>query len=167
MSKISIRGRPDNNIPHIQICSLEAAREADLDIYDGVITIEDTTTEDPLRISGDNPRQLVLRFDDISRPIDNFVMPDVKHILSVFNFVKKWEQPSLLIHCHAGMSRSPAISLAVIAEKLGPGREVDAVNKLLEIVPLCTPNQYLIDLIDDTLECSGSLVKSVNDLIRF
>ena len=34
--------------PSIQICSLEAAREGDLSIYNGVITIEDTTIENPL-----------------------------------------------------------------------------------------------------------------------
>ena len=97
----------NDNLPYIQICGLEAAREADLDIYDGVITIEDTTTEVPLRISGGNPRQLVLRFDDISRPIDNFVMPDVKHIQSVFNFVKKWECPQCAAH-RATKARRPS-----------------------------------------------------------
>ena len=159
--------RSNDNIPYIQICSLEAAREADLGMYDGVITIEDTNTEEPLRISGNNPLQLVLRFDDISHPIDDFVMPAASHILSAIQFTQKWKQPSLLIHCRAGMSRSPAVSLAIIADKLGSGREVDAVNALLKIVPLCTPNRYLVELIDGTLERSGHLIKTVNDLIKF
>ena len=159
--------RSNDDFPHIQICSLEAAREADLGIYDGVITIEDTDTEDPLRISGTYPQQLILRFDDITHPIDDFLMPTVDHVLSAINFARNWEQPSLLIHCRAGMSRSPAISLAIIADKLGRGREVDAVNALLKIVPLCTPNRYLVELIDGTLERSGHLIRPVNDLIKF
>ena len=39
----------DKPVPHIQICSLEAAREADIGAYDGVITIENSTIGDPFR----------------------------------------------------------------------------------------------------------------------
>ena len=42
--------KEDKKHPVIQICSLEAARESDLSIYDGVITIEETTIENPFRI---------------------------------------------------------------------------------------------------------------------
>ena len=48
------------------ICSLAAARELVVSVYDGVITIEDTTIEEPFRVEDNGPQQLVLRFDDIS-----------------------------------------------------------------------------------------------------
>ena len=64
--------------PSIQICSLEAAREGDLSIYNGVITIEDTTIENPFRILDKACPQLVLRFDDISTPVDDWIEPSEK-----------------------------------------------------------------------------------------
>ncbi len=38
------------NLLPIQICSLEAVREIDTSLYDGVITVEDSDIEDPFRV---------------------------------------------------------------------------------------------------------------------
>ena len=108
--------------PSIQICSLEAAREGDLSIYNGVITIEDdTTVENPFRIldKGIVP-QLVLRFDDISTPVDDWIEPSEKHVIRALNFADTLgpSAASLLIHCHWGISRSSGIALAIIAPKV-------------------------------------------------
>ena len=56
----------------IHICSLEAVREIDVSVYDGIITIEDTNIEEPFRVDSDGPEQLILRFDDISVPMEGF-----------------------------------------------------------------------------------------------
>ena len=53
--------------PPIQISSLEAAREVDHSAYDGIISIENTEIDDPLRDKSESP-QLILRFDDITYP---------------------------------------------------------------------------------------------------
>ena len=102
--------------PSIQICSLEAAREGDLSIYNGVITIEDTTIENPFRILDKSCPQLVLRFDDISTPVDDWIEPSEKHVIRALNFADTLgPSASLLIHCHWGISRSSGIALAIIA----------------------------------------------------
>ena len=66
--------------------------------------------------------------------------------------------PSLLIHCHAGMSRSPAIALAILADSKGLGFEDDAVNELISISRLCIPNKLIIEISDHILERSGRLI---------
>ena len=119
------------SVPYIQICSLETAREADIMAYDGIITIEDSGIREPFRVEGDFPLQRVLSFDDITAPIDNWIVPEEHHIRSALVFARQWEQPSLLIHCHAGMSRSPAIALAIIADWLGKGDDTAAIRELL------------------------------------
>ena len=68
------------DLSSIQICSLEAVREMDLSPYGGVITIEDSTIEDPFRIKNGPPQQLVLRFDDISGPHPEWIEPKEFHI---------------------------------------------------------------------------------------
>ena len=127
----------DRVVPYIQICSLEAAREADIKAYDGIITIENSEIEEPFRVVSDYPPQRVLTFDDITAPIDNWVVPRECHVSFALDFARQWDQPSLLIHCQAGMSRSPAIALAILADWLGEESEEEAVRELLKIAPLC------------------------------
>ena len=157
--------RNDKAVPYIQICSLEAAREADVFAYDGVITIEDSTIEEPFRIETDHPPQRVIVFDDLTVPMDDYVLPEERHVRSAISFAREWASPSLLVHCHAGMSRSPAIALAILAEWLGSGKEEEAVAELLKVVPLCTPNSLLVELADKFLGRNGELVKSARTLL--
>ena len=61
--------------PQIHICSLGTAKEIDHSTYDGVITIEDSLVDEPLRINQADCPQLVLCFDDIASPKDDWVLP--------------------------------------------------------------------------------------------
>ena len=121
----------------VHVCSLHAVRELDVSTYDGIITIEDTTIREPFRVQTDEPKQLILRFDDINKPMDDYIIPQMSHIKRALEFADKIEDGSLLIHCHAGISRSSAIALAVIAKRLGSGKEEEAVKTLEHINPNC------------------------------
>ena len=114
--------------PPIQISSLEAAIETDHSIYDGIITIENTETENPLRVDKSKSPQLILRFDDITYPVDDWVEPSTKHIERAFAFWENTNKQSVLIHCHMGIRRSSGIALAIIAKELEAGREQEAVK---------------------------------------
>ena len=144
------------NFP-IHICSLEGAREADISLYDGVITIENSFEDNPFRYGDEYPEQLILRFDDISVPLDDFIEPQEKHILRALSFAEKIDDGSILIHCHAGISRSSAIALAIIAKKLGEGKEVESVKTLEKINPHARPNKLLVWLTDEILERNKKL----------
>ena len=156
--------RNDRAVPYIQICSLEAAREADVFAYDGVITIEDSTIEEPFRIETDHPPQRVIVFDDLTVPMDDYLLPEERHVRSALRFAGQWEQPSLLIHCHVGMHRSPAIALAIFADWLGEGREEEAVQELLKVARLCTPNKLVVKIADTVLGREGRLVEAIRTL---
>lgn len=136
----------------IHICSLEAAREADVSIFDGVITIEDSRIENPFRLEAENQKQLVLCFDDISVPLDGFIEPQEKHILQALSFADGIGEGSILIHCHAGISRSSAIALAVIAKRIGKGKEPQSIKILEQINPHARPNKSIVWLTDEILE---------------
>ena len=75
----------------------------------------------------------------------------------------KIEDGSLLIHCHARISRSSAIALAVIARRLGSRKEEVAVNTLEHINPNCRPNKSIVEMTDELLERDGKLIKAVQD----
>ena len=149
--------------PSIQICSLSAARESDLSLYNGVITIEDTAIETPFRIWDKSCPQLVLRFDDISTPVDDWIEPSEKHVIRALNFADTLgPSASLLIHCHWGISRSSGIALAIIAKGLGKGKETNSVKLLEQINPYCRPNALVVYLADEILERNGDLFKATS-----
>jgi len=144
----------------IQICSLEAVREADLSIFDGVITIEDSTIEDPFRMEYGPPEQLVLRFDDIGGPHPEWIEPQEFHIEGALAFADKIGDGALLIHCHAGISRSSAIALAIIAKRLGEGKEIEAIKTLKKINPNARPNKSMVWMTDEILGRDMKLYKT-------
>ena len=136
----------------VHVCSLHAVRETDISIYDGVITIEDSRIDDPFRVESEHPKQLILCFDDISVPLDDFIEPQEKHILQALSFADRIGEGSILIHSHAGISRSSAIALAIIAKRLGAGKEQDAISVLEQINPHSRPNKSIVWLTDEILE---------------
>lgn len=155
----------NSKIPLIKIGDLHAARTADQSLYGAVITIEDSDVENPFRVGLKTPPQLVLKFDDIISPSDNLIIPTELHIKSVFDFIEyESDTRPILIHCHAGLSRSPAIALAVLANYFGQSHEEEAVHMLLSIEPLSIPNSLIVSLTDGLLHHEGNLVDAVKKL---
>jgi predicted protein tyrosine phosphatase len=132
-----------------------------------VITIQGPDIRNGLRFhKSPHPDHLVLRFIDLDfsppPPYDenpNLQLASKEQVESALEFGKNYE--SLLIHCHAGVSRSTGIALAIIADRLGEGNEQEALNELLRIRPIAVPNLHVIKLADDILSRSGALIDAV------
>ena len=158
----------DMTLIPLHICSLEAAREIDINRYDAVITIEDSDAPEPFRVEGEGPEQLVICCDDISVPLEGYVEPNETHISAALRFayrVAKETNGSILIHCHAGISRSSAIALAIIAQQLGPGKEREAVQQLEKINPNCRPNKSMVWMTDEMLGRNGKLYNTAYKMV--
>lgn len=67
-------------------------------------------------------------------------------------------EPRLLIHCHAGVSRSTALAYGAISMLLGPGLEKESFESLLEITHKPWPNRRVVECIDDILGREGALL---------
>ena len=65
----------------------------------------------------------------------------------------------ILIHCEAGVSRSTAAALIMYAYWLGPGREQEAMDRVLSQRPVAIPNRRMIELADRLLDRGGRLVE--------
>lgn len=137
-----------------------ALREARLEHvhYDGVITVEDVGMKDGLRIPvGNRARQLVLSFDDLDFDDRRSQVAREQHVMAAVTFARGFSAGRLLVHCHAGQCRSPALALAIIADRMGPGREGEAVDALLTIRPTSVPNLLVVALADRVLGRGGAL----------
>jgi predicted protein tyrosine phosphatase len=69
-----------------------------------------------------------------------------------------WLEPTdkLLVHCHAGISRSTAVAIGILCQHgLTPKK---AFTHVLQIRPLASPNRHILALFDDILKLEGKLV---------
>jgi predicted protein tyrosine phosphatase len=63
----------------------------------------------------------------------------------------------ILIHCQAGISRSSAAAFIIHAVLLGPGREEEALARVLEQRPIARPNRRMLEIADRLLERGGRM----------
>ncbi len=65
----------------------------------------------------------------------------------------------ILVHCEAGISRSSAAALIMYACWLGPGREREALGRVLTQRPIAIPNRRMVALADRLLDRRGRLAE--------
>lgn len=68
----------------------------------------------------------------------------------------------ILVHCHAGVSRSTAFCYAMIAHRAGRGMENEAFGAFLSIVNKPWPNRRIIEVLDRKWERDGALLKPLD-----
>ena len=67
-------------------------------------------------------------------------------------------QWTMLVHCHAGVSRSPAAALLILALEDGPGAEERSCARLREVAPWALPNKRIVSIGDRLLGRGGRLL---------
>jgi len=82
---------------------------------------------------------------------------DVQEIINLAQELRS-ERGRVLIHCEAGVSRSTAAALIMYACWLGPGREQEAMLRVLEQRPIAIPNRRIVELADKLLDRKGRLI---------
>ncbi|WP_312128298.1 hypothetical protein [Brevundimonas sp.] len=112
------------------------------------------------------PYHLELRFNDIAEPRDGLIEPRPKHIQSIIEFGRSSRtQGPLLIHCWAGVSRSPAAAFIIACDRERPSPKHLAA-RLRSSAPYCTPNTRMIALADEALDAQGDLFSAITEIGR-
>jgi predicted protein tyrosine phosphatase len=111
------------------------------------------------------PNHLLLDMDDISMPLDGYVLPGEDHVAKLVDFVAGWDRVApLVVHCYAGISRSTAGAF-IAACSLNPKRDERAIARLIrDASPTAQPNLRLVALGDHLLGRKGRMVKAVDSL---
>ena len=118
-----------------------------------VISVERDEPVDPKLCKN----HLQLKIDDIQDwHIERFdkglkekgaIYPEKKDVLEAVAFDKKCNHKIHIIHCNAGISRSPAIGYAVLR---GRGWDRDkAMKEIMKIAPNADPSKRIIRLTDE------------------
>ena len=84
---------------------------------------------------------------------------------------RSWTRPApalrhLLVHCHAGISRSTAALATLLARHTPLGDEAGIFARIREIRPIAWPNSRMIGFADDILGRGGRLNAALRDHYR-
>lgn len=96
---------------------------------------------------------------DIVDPRQGEVLPQSTHIADLIAFLETWNGGTpLLIHCHAGISRSTAVAL--IAHVLKTGDPALSAKELRKASSYASPNRRIVALADSIMGFGGKLVEA-------
>ena len=137
-------------MPSLVVCPL---REATARIQSGSVTHAVSLVDPDTEIVHRAPCHLVLAMED---SLCGAGSPDAGHVAAMVAFIRTMPPDArLLVHCHAGIGRSPAAAIGMLAA-IGHSPE-DAVAKVAAIRPFMMPNKAIIGHFDDILGLGGSL----------
>lgn len=117
--------------------------------------------------SGRCPQQVLCFYD-----IEQWALqaPAPRHVRQGLDFMRAYRNThDLIIHCKAGMARSTAFAYAEIATRMGDGQEMAALEYLLSIRPIASPNFRIVRFAERILKyprghLAGPLL--INEAIR-
>ena len=112
-------------------------------------------------------RHLRIAVSDIESPMEGHILPATTHIEQLLDFAQAWDRVApLVIHCYAGVSRSPAAAF-IMACALTPTRsERDVALNLRQASPTATPNLRLIALADRIMDRRGRMIEAIASIGR-
>lgn len=154
-------------LPNITIASWELAQDLLGSSVGGkfqhVVSINNPGERPPRSLRDHPGRHLVLHFHDITDPPspDGFTPPSRDDVRAVLDFARDIEEGhDVLVHCGAGISRSSAAALAIVASKLEPtpANATRAVRQVLDAKKEIYPNRNMVADIDRLLGYEGALL---------
>jgi hypothetical protein len=86
-------------------------------------------------------------FHDITRPTSAGVLCNEEHIKEILKYSETVVGEPLLIHCHAGISRSTAIAFLILLNQIKDKSEwpiEDALSIVYKVRPYMYPNKHVI-----------------------
>lgn len=130
-----------------------------------VLSILDPYTPTPAAFAAFRPhRRQDMRFHDAIAGDDlNMPLPqddDVAAVLAFGRSLAREKVDHLLVHCFAGVSRSTASAVMLMAQD-NPGREAECFAVLHDIRPKCWPNSVMIGIADRLLGRKGRLIEAM------
>lgn len=159
---------PSRFLPfQVAVCGLEELTDFASVGVTHVLSILDPGLPEPADFGAYGEHQrLELRFHDIIEETPGQIAPSVRDVARILAFGRDLiDEPGgvgrLLVHCHAGVSRSTA-ALAMIMAQAAPLRPAEeAVAAVAAVRMKAWPNLRMIEIADDLLERGGKLTAAV------
>jgi len=129
-----------------------------------VLSILDPGWPEPESLSRfDINRRLRLRFHDVIESQPGWIAPerwDVELLLAFSRDLAMSEEAHLLVHCHAGVSRSTAAATLVMAQTCPDRPAEEVLREVARLRPRAWPNLRILEFGDDILGRHGEIVEA-------
>jgi len=134
-----------------------------------ILSILDPETPQPAAYAGFAPHQrLDLRFHDVVDPAPGWLAPAAEDVARFLAFARDLalpelpeREPHLLVHCYAGVSRSTAAALLILAQAAPERPAAELLAAVVRQRPRAWPNLLLLELGDGLLGRRGEIVAAV------
>lgn len=148
----------------VTVCGIPELPQHSMRGVTHVLSIIDTHEPCPAALDGyfEIEHELI-RFDDVVAEYPGFIACTPAHIEQVLAFgerVHARPDSHVLVHCHAGISRSTAAA-AILMTQHAPGREEEAFLKLLSMRKHGWPNTRMIEFADHLMKRDGALLRGL------
>lgn len=154
----------------ISICGVKELYEHESEKHTHVISI---TTPESSKIDAldrfDVHERLSLQFHDIVDHIDGYEMPQKDHVVQIITFSRSIpinSKISILAHCYAGVSRSTAAMIILLATCYPDMPAAEIMARVQTMRPRLWPNLLMIEYADELLGRDGELLSALKDLYR-
>lgn len=108
---------------------------------------------------------LELEFEDLEEEAEGARVADRADVLAALEFARGI-RGHLVVHSWGGTGRAPAVALAIIAERLGRGKELEALASVLSIERHAMPNRLVVMHADRILNRDGALLAALDERIN-
>jgi predicted protein tyrosine phosphatase len=134
-----------------------------------VLSILDPET--PVPSTPGNYERLELRFHDVIEPAPRLQPPSPEHIRDIIAFghyllALPRTGAHLVVHCHAGVSRSTAAMLLILAQATPALPSAELATELLRIRGKAWPNLRMVEFGDQMLGRDGALIDAATVIYR-
>jgi predicted protein tyrosine phosphatase len=148
------------SFPDFAICGLDELIGHQSRGVTHVLSILDPEWPDPEAFQAFDPHfRAILRFHDAIEPDRDILLPQKADVEAILTFGRDAaEAGGLLIHCHAGISRSTAATLMILAQAHPHEAEKELAERLLQTRPQSWPNSRMITFADELLDRQGRLM---------
>ncbi len=111
--------------------------------------------------------KLELRFNDVIEPSPTTLPPNESHIRQLLDFGRAiGPGDNLLVHCHAGVSRSTASMALILAQAMPQHSAAEVLAEVLRIRGRAWPNLRMVEMGDPMLDRGGALVAALHGVYR-
>jgi predicted protein tyrosine phosphatase len=155
-------------MPRLHVCSLarvaETVRATGARSLVTLINV-DTLVSRPAEI--DPARHLFIGMSDIIEPLDGHILPAEEHVKKLIAFARAWDRNEpLVIHCHAGVSRSTAAAFIIACALASSRRETEIAEAIRRASHTATPNRRMVAIADAMLKRGGRMIAAIERIGR-
>jgi len=154
----------------VTICGIPELGEHGAAGVTHVLSILDPEWPDPPAFAGFTPhRRLALRFHDIIEVTPGWLAPAREDVVRLLEFGRELHPPGeshLLVHCHAGVSRSTAAAALILAQAYPDRPAQEALDRVARMRPRAWPNLRILEFGDALLGRKGEIVAAASAIYR-